>query len=361
MKPTAELNEMGQSIWLDNISRALLASGTLRRYRDELGVTGLTSNPAIFDQAVRRGREYDADIRRRLAAGMPAEEIFFALALDDLRAAADLFQPVFERTNEIDGWVSLEVSPRLAYDADGTVAQAKALFAEAGRRNLFIKIPATPQGITALEETIFAGVPVNATLIFSREQYLAVAEAYRRGIERRLAAGMNPLISSVASVFISRWDQRVAPEATPELRNRLGVAMAKQIYAAYRELLDSPRWQRLFNLGVRPQRLLWASTGTKDPDASDVLYVRSLAAPFTINTMPEGTLLAFADHGHLNKPMAVDGGGYAMTLSRFRLTGFDLKAMALELQTRGVASFMEAWGNLMGCIQSKGEEVKVPS
>ena len=308
MKATQLLHDLGQSLWLDNITRDLLNSGTLKRYIDELSVTGLTSNPTIFDHALKNSTAYDEAIREALAKGKTGEGLFFDLALDDLTRAADLFRPVHDRTNGVDGWVSLEVSPLLAHDTASTIAAAKELSARAGRPNLFIKIPGTKEGLPAIEEAIFAGVPVNVTLLFSREQYVAAAEAYLRGIERRIAAGLNPQVGSVASMFISRWDAAVAGKVPEALNNRLGIAMAGRIYKAYLELLSSPRWQRAYNAGARPQRLLWASTGTKDPKASDTLYIKALAAPFTVNTMPEATLKALADHGEIGPIMAADGG-----------------------------------------------------
>src|SRR5215471_15482331 len=289
MKATQLLHNLGQSIWLDNITRDLLDTGTLKSYTDELSVTGLTSNPTIFEHAIKNSRSYDAPIREKLARGKSGEELFFDIALEDITRAADLFLPVYDRTNSVDGWVSLEVSPLLAYDTDSTLRAAKSLFARAARPNLFIKIPGTKEGLPAIEESIFAGVPVNVTLLFSREHYIAAGEAFLRGIERRLEAGLNPSVGSVASVFVSRWDTAVSGKVPEALRNRLGIAIAMRTYKAARQLLTSPRWQRVYNLGARPQRLLWASTGTKDPSASDILYVKALAAPFTVNTMPEGT------------------------------------------------------------------------
>ena len=297
MKATQMLHNLGQSIWLDNITRTLLTSGTLRRYIDELSVTGLTSNPTIFDHAIKNSTSYDAAIREKLSDAGSEEELFFDLALEDLTQAADLFRPTYEKTRGVDGWVSLEVSPLLVRDAKSTLAEARDLHARAGRPNLLIKIPGTHEGLPAVEEAIFAGIPVNVTLLFSREQYVAAAEAYLRGVERRIAEGLIPEVGSVASVFISRWDVSVMDKVPDALRDRLGIAVAQRTYRAYRELLDSPRWQRVFNAGARPQRLLWASTGTKDPKASDVLYIKALAAPFTVNTMPEETLNALAEHG----------------------------------------------------------------
>src|SRR5262245_24787244 len=339
MKATKKLHDIGQSLWLDNITRGLLTSGTLRRYRDEFAVTGLTSNPTIFDHALRHGTDYDAELRQKLKEASSPEELFFALALTDLRQAADLFRPIHDRTNGLDGWVSLELSPLLAYDAAKSITEAKRLHAEAGRPNFFIKIPGTPEGVPAIEESIFAGVPINVTLLFSREQYLAAAEAYLRGIERRLAAGLNPHVWSVASLFISRWDKAVLDKAPEALRGQLAIAIASRTYKAYRDLLDSPRWLRLLNEGARPQRLLWASTGTKDPDASDVLYLQALAAPFTIATVPEETLLAFADHGQVTLLMLPDGGNCEYVLDRFRRSGIDIDALAVQLQREGTDAF----------------------
>jgi transaldolase len=357
MKPTQQLHEIGQSLWLDNITRALLSTGTLKRYVDELSVTGLTSNPTIFDNAIRKSTDYDASIREKLAAGASGEALFFELALDDITAAADLFHATNVATSGIDGWVSLEVSPRLAYDPASTLIAAKDLHARAGRFNLFIKIPGTPEGLPAIEEAIFAGVPVNVTLLFSREHYLAAADAYLRGLERRLEAGLNLNVSSVASLFISRWDRAVASQVPVALHNLLGIAAARQTYRAYRELIGSPRFGRLANAGARPQRLLWASTGTKDPDASDVLYVRALQAPFTINTMPEETLLDFADHGQLGELLPTDGGDAEATLERFRQAGVDLNALASQLQKDGADAFVRSWDDLLDCIVEKSNQL----
>ncbi len=296
MKATQLLHNLGQSLWLDNITRDLLDSGTLERYINELSVTGLTSNPTIFDQAIHSSGAYDAAIRRKLTESKSGETLFFELAIEDLTRAADMFRPIHDRTNGVDGWVSLEVSPLLAYDTASTIAAAKGLSARAARPNLFIKIPGTKEGLPAIEEAIFSGVPVNVTLLFSREQYLAAAEAFLRGIERRMDAGLNPGIGSVASLFVSRWDTAIKDKAPAELRNRLGIAIAMRTYKAYRSLLGTPRWQRIYNAGARPQRMLWASTGTKDPNASNILYVKALAAPFTVNTMPEATLKALAGY-----------------------------------------------------------------
>ena len=316
MQMTRQLHDLGQSLWLDNITRDLLTTGTLRRYIAEMSVTGLTSNPTIFDQAIKASTAYDASIRAKLAEGKSGEALFFALAQEDLGQAADLFLPVFERTDGVDGWVSLEVSPLLAYDTKTTIAAARELHAQAGRRNLFIKIPGTKEGLPAIEEAIFSGVPINVTLLFSREQYLAAAEAYLRGVERRIAAGLNPHVPSVASVFVSRWDVAVAGKVPAALVNRLGIAIGQRAYKAYCDFIASPRQQRAMNAGARVQRLLLASTGTKDPKASDILYIKALAAPLTINTMPEGTLKAFADHGEIGPPMRSDGGDCEAVLQR---------------------------------------------
>ena len=353
MKATQRLHDAGQSLWLDNITRDLLTSGTLKRYIDEWSVTGLTSNPTIFDQAVKSSAAYDAAIRERLKAGKSGEALFFELALADITQAADLFRPVHERTAGVDGWVSLEVSPLLAYDSKTTLAEARDLHARAGRRNLFIKIPGTKEGIPAIEEAIFAGIPINVTLLFSREHYVAAAEAYLRGIERRIAAGLNPDIASVASLFISRWDVAVAGKVPEALVNRLGIAIGQRAYQAYCDLVASPRYQRVMNAGGRPQRLLMASTGTKDPKASDILYVKALAAPFTVDTMPEGTLKAFADHGEVGALLAADGGDCEEVLAAFAQAGIDVQALAVRLQEEGAASFVKSWNDMMGVIASK--------
>ena len=353
MKATATLHDEGQSLWLDNITRELLSTGTLKRYIDELSVTGLTSNPTIFDHAIKNSSSYDAAIRQKVAEGKSSEDLFFELALQDLTQAADLFRPIWDLTRGVDGWVSLEVSPLLAHDTASTLAAAKALHARAGRPNLLIKIPGTREGLPAIEEAIFSGIPVNVTLLFSQEQYVAAAEAFLRGIERRVEAGLQPEVGSVASVFISRWDAAIKDAVPQALRNQLGIAVAKQTYKAYRSLLGSPRWQRVFNAGARPQRLLWASTGTKDPQVSDVLYVRELAAPFTVNTMPEGTLKALADHGKLGGILTADGGDSAEVLARFAAAGVDVIALASRLQDEGAKSFVASWRELMGVIASK--------
>jgi transaldolase len=355
MNPTRQLHALGQSLWIDNITRALLTSGTLSRYIRELAVTGLTSNPTIFDHAVANGDFYDDAIRTKALAGKSGEALFFELAVEDLIQAADLFRPIHDATGGVDGWVSLEVSPLLADDTAGTINAATQLHARAQRPNLFIKIPGTRAGIPAIEETVFAGVPVNVTLLFSREHYIAAADAYMRGVERRIAAGRDPRVASVASLFVSRWDVAVKDRLQDAFRNRLGIAIAMRTYAAYRDLLASPRWQKLAGSGARPQRLLWASTGTKDPAAPDVLYVEALAAPDTINTMPEKTLLDFADHGKLKDAMEFDGGNAEAVLTEFAHEGVNDETLAAELQREGSAAFAKSWGDLMSRIASKSE------
>jgi transaldolase len=361
MKATRQLHDLGQSLWLDNITRDLLTTGTLKRYIDELSVTGLTSNPTIFDQAIKSSAAYDPAIRSKLKQGKSGEALFFELAIEDITQAADLFRPVFERTCGVDGWVSLEVSPLLAYDTKTTIDVAKQLHARAGRPNLFIKIPGTKEGLPAVEEVIFAGVPVNVTLLFSREHYVAAADAYLRGIERRIAAGLKPDVASVASLFVSRWDVAVAGKVPDGLTNRLGIAVGQRTYKAYRGLLDSPRSQRAFNAGARPQRLLLASTGTKDPNASDILYVKALAAPNTVNTMPEATLKAFADHGEVGAAMPPGGGDCEAVLEQFGKAGIDVGALAARLQEEGAASFAKSWKELMAMIASKSAALEKAS
>jgi transaldolase len=358
MKATQLLHNLGQSIWLDNITRDLLRSGTLDRYVAELSVTGLTSNPTIFDNAIKNSAAYDNSIREKLEKGLSGEKLFFELAMEDLTAAADLFRPIYDRTNGVDGWVSLEVSPLLAYDTASTLAAAIALHAKAARPNLFIKIPGTKEGLPAIEEAIFAGVPINVTLLFSREHYLAAAGAFLRGIERRIDAGLKPNVGSVASVFVSRWDGAVKGKVPTELNNRLGIAIAERTYKACRELLGSARWQRVYNAGAYPQRLLWASTGTKDPSASDILYVKALAAPFTVNTMPEATLKALANHTELGSILAADGGDCEAILAQFAKAGIDVDALAARLQEEGAKSFVNSWNELMAVTSSKTDVLK---
>jgi transaldolase len=358
MKATQLLHNLGQSIWLDNITRDLLNSGALKSYITELSVTGLTSNPTIFDHAIKNSTAYDSAIRDGLSKGKSGEALFFDLALEDLVRAAALFRSVYDQTDGVDGWVSLEVSPLLAYDTVSTLAAAKDLHERAGMPNLFIKIPGTKEGLPAIEEAIFAGVPINVTLLFSREQYVAAADAFLRGIERRIDAGLRPVVGSVASIFVSRWDSAVMGKVPDSLRGKLGIAIAERTFKAYRELLASPRWQRAFNFGARPQRLLWASTGTKDPKASDILYVKALASPFTVNTMPEATLKALADHGELGAVLPPDGGDSEEVLPLFAEAGIDIDALAAQLQDEGAKSFVNSWDELMAVIASKSAALK---
>jgi transaldolase len=356
VKATEALHERGQSLWLDNITRGLLDDGTIQRYIDSYSVTGLTSNPSIFDKAIESGG-YDDAIRSKTGQGLSAEELFFDLAIEDLRRAADMFLGIHERTNEVDGWVSLEVSPLLAYDAARTVAAAKSLCARAGRPNLFIKIPGTPEGLPAITEAIAAGVPVNVTLLFSADQYRAAADAYLRGVERRLAGGLSPAVGSVASVFMSRWDVAVAKEVPADLQDKLALAVGLDVYRAYREVLDSDRFLRLESDGARAQRLLWASTSTKDPAAPDTLYVHGLAAPFTINTMPDATLKAFADHGEVGDPLPADGGDADAMFARFTAAGVDLTEVATQLQRDGAKAFVDSWNELLHRIEAQSAAV----
>jgi transaldolase len=358
VNPTLQLHDLGQSLWLDNITRGILTNGTLRHYIGDLSVTGLTSNPSIFDLAIKNSDFYDDAIRQKTKEGKTGERLFFELAIEDLAQAADLFRPIHEATAGVDGWVSLEVSPLLAYDAASTVKVAVALRAQAHRHNVFIKIPGTSEGLAAIEDTIFAGVPVNVTLLFSSAQYIAAAQAYLRGVERRIAAGFDPTVRSVASMFISRWDKAVMGKVPEELQNRLGIAIAARTYKAYRELLASPRWEKAFSAGAHPQRMLWASTGTKDPQAPDVLYIEALAAPDTINTIPEKTLLAFADHGTLRGVMPVDGGNAETVIAEFAKAGIDDQQLGVDLQREGADDFVASWKDLLACIQAKTTTLK---
>jgi transaldolase len=350
---TRNLHQNGVSLWLDNITRGLLKSGTLEKYIRELSVTGLTSNPTIFDHAIANTDDYDEAILQKIDKGVSDEALFFELAIEDLSRAADLFRPVYERTNGVDGWVSLEVSPLLAYDTDSTIQAAKKLYEQAGQPNLFIKIPGTPQGLPAIEQSIFAGVPVNVTLLFSAEQYTAAANAYLRGIERRIAAGLNPDVRSVASLFISRWDKATMGKVPAKLQNKLGLAVAQRAYMTYREFLISERMLRAMNFGAQPQRLLWASTGTKDPQASDILYIRALVAPYTINTMPEKTLLAFADHGEIETSLSLESGTSDQVIADFEKAGVSYEELAEKLQKDGAAAFVKSWNDLLATIKSK--------
>ena len=353
MNAAQSLHDKGQSLWLDNITRDLLDNGTMKRYIDEYAITGLTSNPTIFDHAIKNSGAYDASIAEKVKKGKSGEDLFFDVALEDLTRAADLFRPTHDKTNGVDGHVSLEVSPLLAYDTAKTIAAAKDLFASAKRPNLFIKIPGTKQGLPAIEESIFSGIPINVTLLFSREQYLAAAEAYLRGIERRIAAGLNPLVHSVASLFVSRWDVAVADKVPEKLRNKLGIAITQRTYKAALDLLGSERWRRAYNFGARAQRPLWASTGTKDPKASPLLYIDALASPYTVNTMPEGTLKALAGHAEPTRLMPPDGGDCEEVLKEFGKAGIDIDALAARLQEEGAKSFVASWNDLMGVIASK--------
>jgi transaldolase len=355
---TKDLHELGQSLWLDNITRDLLTSGTLKRYIDQLSITGLTSNPTIFDQAIAHSNAYDREISRLAGRGMSGDALFFELAIEDLRQAADLFTPIHQRTAGVDGWVSLEVSPLLAHDAKQTVAEAKALHRKANRPNLFIKIPGTQEGVPAIEEATFSGVPINVTLLFSRAQYLAAAEAYMRGLERRIAAGLSPDVRSVASLFVSRLDKATLDTVPTKLRDRLGIAIGRQTYKAYRDLLESDRWQRLANQGARAQRLLFASTGTKDPEASDVLYITALAAPNTINTIPEKTLLAFEEHGRLSGALPRAGGDAEQVVAEFARTGVDVGRLAADLQEEGAKAFDASWQELLNSLETKRTALK---
>jgi transaldolase len=358
VKATQKLHDIGQSLWIDDITRDMLDSGRLQRYIDELSVTGLTSNPTIFEKAVAKSAWYDGAIRKLVKSGLTGEALFFELALDDLKRAADLFLPVHKRTASVDGWVSLEVSPLLAYDTKATIAEAKRLYDRAGKPNLFIKIPGTKEGLPAIEESIFAGVSVNVTLLFSSNDYLAAAGAYMKGLERRIAAGLSPDVRSVASVFISRWDRAITEKVSERLRDKLGIAVAKQAYRAYRELLDSDRWQRLANLGARPQRLLFASTSTKDPKLPDTMYITALAAPNTVNTMPDETLLAFADHGTVGSLVTADGGDSAKVLGEFGSAGIDIDALGRQLQVDGAKAFVKSWQDLLKSIDGKSKALQ---
>jgi transaldolase len=361
MKATQQLHNLGQSLWLDNITRDLLDKGTLRKYIEELSVTGLTSNPTIFDHAIKNSGAYDAAIREGLRKGSMAEQVFFNLALEDITRAADLFKPIYERTNGTDGFVSIEVSPTLAHDTASTIAAAKDLHARANRPNVFIKIPGTKEGLPAIEEAIFNGIAVNVTLLFSYDQYLAAAEAFLRGVERRIDAALNPDVASVASVFISRWDTAVGAKVPATMQNHLGIAVGKQTFKAYRSFLVSERWQRAINFGARPQRLLFASTGTKDPSASDILYIKALAAPFTVNTMPENTLKAYGDHGEMSGALRPDGGDAETVLAQFTRAGIDIPALAAQLQDEGAKAFVKSWEELMGVIDTKSDVLRKAS
>jgi transaldolase len=358
VKATQKLHDAGQSLWIDDITRDMLDSGTLKKYIEELSVTGLTSNPTIFDKAISKSDFYDEAIRKLMKGGLSGEPLFFELAIEDLSRAADMFLPVHQRTATVDGWVSLEVSPLLAYDTKATIAEAKRLYQKAGKPNLFIKIPGTKEGLPAIEEAIFSGVTVNVTLLFSASDYVAAADAYMKGLERRIAAGLSPDVRSVASVFISRWDKAVMDKVPDKLRDKLGIAVAKKAYRAYREVLESDRWQRLEGLGARPQRLLFASTSTKDPKAPDTMYISALAAPNTVNTMPDETLLAFADHGAVGAVLSADGGDCDKILDEYPAAGVDVDALGRQLQVEGAKSFVKSWQDLLASIETKSKALK---
>jgi len=358
MSATKDLHELGQSLWIDHITRELLSSGTLQRYVNDMSVTGLTSNPTIFDLAISKSADYDDDIHRLVKEGLAGEDLFFELAIKDLKQAAKIFAPVHRRTAGVDGWVSLEVSPLLAFDTSKTINQAKALHQKAEAPNIFIKIPGTKEGAPAIEEATYAGVHVNVTLLFSREHYVRAADAYMRGLERRLVEGLSLDVRSVASIFISRWDNAVKDKVAAKLRNKLAIAVGHQTYKAYRDIMDSDRWQRLENNGARCQRLLFASTSTKDPEASDVLYINSLAAPNTVNTMPEKTLLAFNDHGQVKGVLSRDGGNADQVLHEFEAAGIDPNKLAAQLQTEGAKSFSDSWYNLQKTLETKVKDLK---
>jgi transaldolase len=356
MKPTQELHDLGQSLWLDTITRTMLDDGTEQGYIDELNVTGQTSNPTIFDKAISGGDAYDEQIAELRGKGLEGEELFFELALTDLKRAAKMFEPEHKRTNRMDGWVSLEVSPLLAYDTEKTIQQAADLHGRAVD-NIFIKIPGTPEGLPAIEESIFAGVPINVTLLMSTDQTMAAADAYMKGIERRIESGLDPDVPSVLSLFISRWDVAVHDEVPDEIKNTLGIAVGKTTYRAWREMLESDRWKGLAGKGARLQRLLFASTGTKDPEASDTLYIDAFAAPDTINTMPEKTLKAFADHGTVGDPLPADGGDCDQVFQAHRDAGINTDALGLRLQKEGAEAFVKSWTDLLETIKSESERL----
>ncbi len=357
MNPNQELHDAGQSIWIDSITREMVNSGTLKHYIDDLAVTGLTSNPSIFDKALQGSADYDAQIQELLDAGRSGEDLFFELAITDLQAAADLFARVHEETDGVDGMVSLEVSPELAYDTDKTTAAAADLAARADRPNLFIKIPGTEQGLPSIHDTIAAGIPVNVTLLFDQHQYLAQSDAYMRGIEDRIENGLDPAVTSVASIFVSRWDVAIAGKVPDELADGLGITASVKTYAVHNEVYESERWQKLATKGARPQRLLFASTSTKDPSWDDTRYVKALAAPDTVNTMPEETVLAFADHGEVGEMVPPDGGDVDARLAAYEEAGIDVDALGAQLQTEGAEKFVASWTDLLSCIEGKTSDV----
>jgi transaldolase len=350
---TQKLCGQGVSLWLDNLTREMLDNGVLTNYITDLSVTGLTSNPSIFEAAIAKTDYYDKAISKISYSGLSDEDVFFSLAIKDIHRAADLFLPVYQKTNGLDGFVSIEVSPLLAYDTENTIKAAKEIHRKVNRPNAFIKIPGTPQGLPAIEMAIAAGIPVNVTLLFSAEQYLAAAEAYLRGIEARINKGLNPDIRSVASVFVSRWDKAVADTSPLELRNKLGIAIMQKTFQVYCQFLSSQKVKRVMNFGVFPQRLLWASTGTKDPNASDILYVKNLVAPYTVNTIPEKTLLAFADHGETGEPLTGDTKSADQIISQFEALSVNYQQLAVQLQKEGAEAFNQSWGNLLKAINYK--------
>jgi transaldolase len=354
LNPAQRLHALGQSLWLDSISRLMLRSGALARYVSELAVTGLTSNPTILGHAMAAGSDYDHSLARLVDAGVTdAQDLVYSLALEDLAEAAALFRPAWERTAGVDGYVSLEVPPDVAYDAQATIALARRLHDQAGFPNLLVKIPGTPPGLTAMEETITAGIGVNVTLLFSDTHYLRTADAYLRALERRRAAGLDLNVPSVASVFISRWDAAADPLLPPALHGRLGLAMAQKTYSSHLQLLSDKRWQTLAEAGARPQRVLWASTSTKDPDLPDSYYLGRLAAPDTIDTVPEKTLLAFADHGDPDQRLAPDYAAAERTISAIADAGVDVDILAERLQRQGAGAFGADWAALLDAMREK--------
>jgi transaldolase len=358
------LHDAGVSIWLDTLSRELLDSGEFARLIADCAVTGATSNPTIFAKAITGSERYDDQLRAAVAQGTDdAQELFFALALEDIRRAADMLRPAYDESDGRDGFVSFECTPDLADDTKATIEQAIELWTRLDRRNVMIKVPATEAGIPAIEELTARGVNVNITLLFSLARYEQVIDAYIGGLERRLAAGERvDAISSVASFFVSRVDAKVDPllPAGSDLRGRVAIANAHRAYARYQERFTDERWLALREAGARPQRPLWASTGTKDPTYSDVLYVEELIAPEVINTMPEATLRAFADHGNVGRALSVDAEAAAETLLRDG-AGIDLDAITAELEHEGVRSFCDSYNQLLHCIETKTAQIATAS
>lgn len=353
---TFNLHRQGVSLWLDNITRKMLDNGVLQQYITEFSVTGLTSNPSIFEAAIAKTGDYDEAIRKGSNDGLSDEEVFFNLAIEDIQRAADLFLPAYKATNGLDGYVSIEVSPLLAFDAENTIKAAKAIHDKVNRPNVFIKIPGTRQGLRAIERSIAEGIPINVTLLFSAEQYEAAANAYLKGVESRIEKGLNPDIRSVASVFISRWDKAVADKTPDGLKNKLGLAVSHKIYYSYLIFLGSQRIHKAMNSGVMPQRLLWASTGTKDPNASDILYVKNLVVPYTVNTIPENTLHAFADHGDSSQLMPGNIIEAEEIISQFKDLSVDYFQLAEQLQSEGAEAFRKSWYNLLESIALKRKQ-----